>query len=361
MPYRQNILGINLIMNTMHRNKNITVLSHIFVWLTLFCMPYLLSYGQEQELDRIKAHFWIPLFFSAIIFYFNYFVLVDRLLFPKKMLQFVVVNTGLVIFFLFLKEYIEDHFFQEIAIVRLEKSGRTEPPFKMAIYIQILSYMAPLFFSVAIKSTKRYLKTEAERKEAINVKLKSELQHLHYQLQPHFFFNSLNNIYAMVDISPDQAKTSIHSLSKLMRYMLYETDVESILLSKEIDFMKKYIDLMKLRVSDKTVVNYSFPIQETGVKIAPLLFISLIENAFKHGVSASKDSLITIDMTYEEDTVKFIIENDNFPKHTNDKSGSGIGLQNLVKRLELLYPQKHKFKTALNNNRFSVHLDIEMN
>jgi LytS/YehU family sensor histidine kinase len=116
---------------------------------------------------------------------------------------------------------------------------------------------------------------------------------------------------------------------------------------------------MKLRVSDKTVVNYSFPVKETGIKIAPLLFISLIENAFKHGVSASKESLISIDMSYSNNKVIFVIENNNFPKQTDDKSGSGIGLQNLIKRLELLYLNKYEFKTTLKDECFSVLLEIE--
>jgi LytS/YehU family sensor histidine kinase len=163
----------------------------------------------------------------------------------------------------------------------------------------------------------------------------------------------------MVDISPEQAKKSIHSLSKLMRYMLYEANIDLVALSKEIDFLKKYIDLMKLRVSDKTEVSYSFPIEETGIQIAPLLFISLIENAFKHGVSASKESHIKISMTSDEKIVLLTIENDNFPKKTDDKSGSGIGLQNLQKRLELLYPNKHSFNTSVKDNRFLVHLEIE--
>lgn len=342
----------------MHKNKNITILSHLLVWLMLLSMPYLLSYGQEQDMYRLIAHFWIPLVFSAIIFYSNYFIIIDRFLFSKKMVLFITINVIMIGCAIFLKEFIETIYFQDLISKGSEEESK-RPPFEIFLYIQLLMYMAPLLFSIAVKTTKRWVRTEAERKEATNFKLQSELQHLHYQLQPHFFFNSLNNIYAMVDISPDQAKTSIHSLSKLMRYMLYETNVESILLSKEIDFMKKYIDLMKLRVSDKTVVNYSFPVKETGIKIAPLLFISLIENAFKHGVSASKESLISIDMTCNDNTVTFNIENDNFPKLNEDKSGSGIGLQNLVKRLELLYPEKHEFKTRLKADRFSVHLDIE--
>ena len=340
----------------MNKNKNISIFSHILVWLVLFCMPYFLSYGQEQNINRIIAHFWIPLVFYAFIFYLNYFVFIDRFLFNKKTVWFVVINVVLIAFFIFLKENMEDNLFKDSLKRPTTNAESTGPPFKMFIYVQMVSYMAPLLFSIAMKTTKRWVKTEA-----INFKLKSELQHLHYQLQPHFFFNSLNNIYALVDISPDQAKTSIHSLSKLMRYMLYETNVESIPLSKEIDFMTKYIDLMKLRITDKTVVNYSFPSKETSIKIAPLIFISLIENAFKHGVSANKSSTIQINITSHEKTVLFTIENDNFPKKTEDKSGSGIGLNNIKKRLELLYPNKHSFKTFVKNNRFIAQLEIETN
>lgn len=343
----------------MQKNKNISILSHFLVWLAVFSVPYLLSYGQEQDINRIIAHFWIPAFFYVIIFYTNYFVLIDKLLFTKKTIFFIGVNILMIALFITLKEQIESNFFEEAFINEKTTNKPEGPPFKIFIYVQMILYMAPLLFSIVIKTSRRWAKAENERKEAVNFKLQSELQHLHYQLQPHFFFNSLNNIYAMVDISPDKAKTSIHSLSKLMRYMLYETNVDLIPLSKEIDFMKKYIDLMKLRISDKTTVAYQFPTEEIDVKIVPLLFISLIENAFKHGVSATKESCILIHLTCQENTIIFSVENEAFPKKTSDKSGSGIGLVNVEKRLHLLYPKKHKFTTSVKNNRFLVTLRIE--
>jgi sensor histidine kinase YesM len=344
--------------NGMPNNNKITAFSHFLVWVVLFSMPYVLSYGQEQGINRVIARFWIPLVFYAIIFYFNYFILIDRFFFTKKTIQFIVINVVVISFFLLLREQLESTLFQDLGRKGSKDNDGSGPPFTMFIYVQMLSYLAPLLFSIAIKTTQQWVKTEAQRKEAANYKLQSELQHLHYQLQPHFFFNSLNNIYSLVDISPDQAKTSIHSLSKLMRYMLYETNMELVPLSKEIDFMKKYIDLMKLRVSDKTKVEYSFPSEETGVQIAPLLFISLIENAFKHGVSSSKESLINIALTCDNNAVLFTIDNDNFPKEMDDKSGSGIGIQNLEKRLQLLYPNKFNFKTRLSVGRFVIHLEI---
>ena len=224
----------------MYKNKKINVFSHILVWFVLFSMPYILSYGQEQEINRVIGHFWIPLVFYALIFYVNYFVLIDRFLFAKKTLHFIIINAAHYCLFLTLESNLyKTVFFKIIARNPSKETGKVGPPFKMFIYIQSLSYIAPLLFSIAIKSTQRWVKTEAERKEAANIKLESELQHLHYQLQPHFFFNSLNNIYSLVDISPEQAKASIHSLSKLMRYMLYETNMELVPLVKRNRFYEK--------------------------------------------------------------------------------------------------------------------------
>jgi LytS/YehU family sensor histidine kinase len=217
-----------------------------------------------------------------------------------------------------------------------------------------------LVFSVALKTTERWLKTETERKEAMTNKLESELQHLKYQLQPHFFFNSLNNIYSLVDVSPEQAKQTIHSLSKLMRYLLYQTNNDKVSLTNEIQFITNYIELMKLRFTENTKIEYDFPVLKTDLQVAPLLFISLIENAFKHGVSASQKTEIVFKMNVNENRISFSIKNHNFPKTDSDKSGSGIGLQNMKKRLQLLYPGKYQFSTAVNDGFFVVNLVIEI-
>jgi len=343
----------------MYKNKKIVIAQHLIIWLVLFSMPFVLSYGQDLDTNRLIAHFLIPMLFYAVIFYLNFFVLIDRFLFTKKTLIFIIVNLVLIGFFILLKEFIEDNYFSELINNRPPNANREGPPFKLFIYVQMLSYAAPVLLSIAIKSTKKWVKTEAERKEADNFKLQTELQHLRYQLQPHFFFNSLNNIYSLVDISPDKAKSTIHSLGKLMRYLLYETNTELVPLSKEIDFMRKYIDLMKLRLTEKTQIESSFPLSENQIKIAPLLFISLIENAFKHGVSANQESMISIDMNVRKNVVNFTLENHNFPKEESDKSGSGIGLKNLEKRLRLLYPNKYAFEKELKEGVYRINLKIE--
>lgn len=330
------------------------------VWFILFSLPYLLSSGQEQILQRVIIFSWIPLGFYAIIFYLNYFVFIDRFLFNKQIVVFVIINILFITVFIWLNSEIKTMFFSEF-FHRQSSNTNEGPPKKMFIYVQIISFIVPLVFSIALKTTERWIITETEHKEAANIKLKSELQLLKYQLQPHFFFNSLNNIYSLVDISPERAKQTIHSLSKLIRYLLYETNAEKVSLQKEIDFMVKYIELMKLRFTEKTKINYSFPEVNLNLKIAPLLFISLVENAFKHGVSASEKTQIDFKIEVEDDTVFFFSKNKNFKKTDQDQSGSGIGLENLEKRLELIYKGKHQFTINQNNNYFEVFLSIKTN
>lgn len=205
------------------------------------------------------------------------------------------------------------------------------------------SLFIPIIFAIALRAMERWIKAEAEKKEIENKNLESELEHLRYQLQPHFFFNSLNNIYSLIEISPTKAQDTVLGLSKLMRYLLYETNHEQVDLAHEISFLINYIKLMEIRQSDKTTTTFSFPeIEEKRYFIAPLLFISMIENAYKHGVSATLPSQIYFGLELRDDHLLFMSGNTNFPKNKSDISGSGIGLDNLRKRLELLYPGHHE-------------------
>lgn len=339
----------------MDNKKKTLVIFHLLVWAILFSLPYLLSSGQDQLVIRVLAHSWVPLLFYAILFYLNYLYLINRFMYERKTMVYVALNILIIIVFVLVRGDINDLFFKDVFKPRDENA----PPRKMFLYIQTVSYLLPVVCAIALRTLERWKRTEAERKEAANTKLQSELQHLRYQLQPHFFFNSLNTIYSLVDGSPEKAKTTIHSLGKLMRYLLYETKSERVPLSKEIEFLRKYIGLMQLRLSEKTKVSSNFPPNTDNLEIAPLLFISLIENAFKHGVSATVESEIDMEMSLQEGNILLRISNKNFPKNSADKSGSGIGLQNLEKRLQLLYPNKHTLKHWTDQGRYHVELEIE--
>ncbi len=186
-------------------------------------------------------------------------------------------------------------------------------------------------------------KTEAL--ELQNRMERSRLQQLRSQIDPHFLFNTLNNIYSLIALSPEKAQQAVIELSKLMRYVLYDNTPRYVPLSKEVDFIHNYVELMRLRLAANTELSVKLPGDNCArVEVAPLLFISLIENAFKHGISNTQPSFVHIDLSVDDSGhVVCRIENSRFPKGTDDKSGSGIGLDNLKKRLDILYPGRYTF------------------
>ncbi len=343
-------------------------LIHVLVWILLLLLPFLLSHSDTDSIDYVKMIriTWVPMFFYAVIFYLNYLLLIDRFLFKRRQFVFIGINLLLILFFIWIHFEIRD-FLNMISEIKPEnmppKHGggpKHGPPMQLFIYRDVISMIIPAIIAFAIKTTEKWSKTEAEQKEREKEILNSELQHLKYQLQPHFFFNSLNTIYALIERSPSLAQETVHSLAKLMRYMLYETESGKTYLNEEIDFMKQYIDLMKLRISDKTSVETDLPAVTQKIEITPFLFISLIENAFKHGVSATQPSEIKFSLNLEKNKISFLAANTNFPKNEKDKSGSGIGLNNLKKRLELSYPGKYHFETRSENTLYSVRLEINL-
>ncbi len=337
------------------KNKKLEISIHLLIWLVLFFLPAAFSLGSDGSWLELFKHFWLQLIFLAVIFYINYLILINWL-YTNKKISFIVVNVVIIIALIIFKHQI----FGWIESPRPKGiGGGRRPPEGFIYFMDFMIYMIPVAFAIAINSGQKMKQAEEIKREADNIKLKSELQHLKYQLQPHFFFNALNNIYSQIDFAPEKAKHSIHSLSKLMRHLLYKTDVEKIRLFDEIDFLNKYIELMTLRLNDNTKVFTSFPKSIPNLEIAPLLFISIVENAFKHGVSATQHSDICFKMEIVDDEIHFTASNSNFPKTETDKSGSGIGVENLKKRLSLLYPEKHEFHSHLNNGMYIAEMKLK--
>ena len=334
---------------------------HLLIWVLLLLFPYILASGSETiDFIRIIRFTWIPMIFYAVIFYSNYAYFIEKFLFTKKRILFFGLNICLILFFVWINYNVRE-FLNMISVIKYDTGIRkySPPPQQLSIYKDIISMMIPIIFSIAAKTTENWSKVETEKNERETEMLNWELQHLKYQLQPHFFFNSLNTVYALIERSPQQAQETVHSLSKLMRYLLYDTDSGKTKLKDEITFMTEYINLMRLRISDKTKVIVDFPVVQEQCQVAPLLFISLIENAFKHGVSSIHPSELSFTLKSAGKKLRFNAENTNFPKTEKDKSGSGIGLVNLKKRLELLYPNRHKLYEKVEGQIFSVFLEIE--
>lgn len=337
------------------KRKIAEVFIHILVWIFLFSFPLLFSTNEMPRSSSVFFRAWMPIFFSAIIFYINYFFLIDSLLNKKNLLWFIVANVLLFAISIYAIDLLRE-------LLSPPREGRGSfRESKYYIYVtmrQVFSFALTVGVSFAIKSITKWRQSEIERRNLENENLKSELRTLKYQIQPHFFLNTLNNIYALTDISTDRAKEAIHSLGKLMRYLLYDTNTEQVSLQKEIDFMEKYIQLMKMRLRADVKVDYIFPIGYEQTMVAPLLMIPLVENAFKHGISASNPSFIRIELQAKEEVLVFKVENSNFPKDESDQGGSGIGLDNLKRRLKLLYGEHHEFDYGVQERVYKSQLKL---
>jgi LytS/YehU family sensor histidine kinase len=217
--------------------------------------------------------------------------------------------------------------------------------------------------STSITTIQKWQADKQLTQEMEQDKVTSELSFLKAQINPHFFFNTLNNIYALTQVNADVAGKAIHQLSRMMRYLLYDTQQKQTMLSQEIAFVKDYISLMQLRLTDVVNVNIDTPRSLQDVPLAPMIFLPFVENAFKHGVSATQQSHIDIVIWQHNKmldlTVKNSIINDN---SISLDTSSGIGLVNTRRRLDLLYRGKYKLDIIeLNaNNEYIVHLTIDL-
>jgi uncharacterized protein (DUF2164 family) len=234
-------------------------------------------------------------------------------------------------------------------------------PSRILLVDNVLVSFLVVGFNAAIKVTVIWQAEEQKNKELEKEKLQTELAFLKNQVSPHFFMNTLNNIHALIDINSEDAKESVIKLSKLMRYLLYDTEEGKTTLAKEIEFIKSYIDLMKLRFTSHVSVNLSFPGYIPNITIPPMLFTSLLENAFKHGISYQKTSFIELIMNTDETFLYFSIKNSKRIGDNGLNQPGGIGLDNLRKRLELIYQERYSFKQNEDEDTFEINIKLPLN
>lgn len=213
-------------------------------------------------------------------------------------------------------------------------------------FMQVRNAVSLMFIALValtIRLSLQWHKAESARRKAEFERQEAELQNIKNQINPHFLLNTLNNIYALTTFDAERAQKAIQELSQLLRYVLYENQSAFVDLRKEADFLKTYTALMRIRLTDIVDVqlNISLP-KDTDVKVGPLIFISLVENAFKHGINPTKPSFIHIDLTATpKGKIEFICTNSNHPKSSDDKTPGGIGLQQVRKRLEHTYAGRY--------------------
>lgn len=207
-----------------------------------------------------------------------------------------------------------------------------------------------------------YLRQKALQRQLAEEKQRSteaELSWLKNQLNPHFLFNTLNNISSLTQIDADEAQDAIGQLSDLLRYALYETRAEQVPIQGEVEFMENYISLMSLRCGPNVDIQTDLHVADASLRVAPMLFLSPIENAFKHGVSSSRPSFIHVSLHDEAGALVFRCENSNYPKTAADRSGSGIGIENMRKRLDLIYHGRYVLDYGLEGETYHVNITIQ--
>lgn len=308
--------------------------------------PGLISYITSGDGMLALESMWIAFYWLAPamgIYLMNFYLCIPLLWFRHRFWLFGIANVALII----------------IGNLHLINNNiSTLPDVYRAGYssFMILSLLFCLM-AIAFALSIRYMMRQQERKQK---EVEAELAWLKNQINPHFLFNTLNNISSLAQIDGDQTQEAIMQLSDLLRYAMYETNKPKVRLDGEVEFMRNYIELMKLRCNEMTKVNSHFSIPNTQLEVAPLLFISLIENAFKHGMNSNAPATIDIRLEQQGDTLVFTCDNTNNPKPTKDRSGSGIGLENTRRRLDLLYGGKYEWEQAVTpDNVYHLRISIK--
>lgn len=366
----------------MKNNKKIvTLIAHIAAWICFFALPYLVFFPRLREFSMSNHQQALIIcndVFLVLFYYLNTLFLIPKFLAKEKWVFYILSIVVCLLVFLYVPREIatiiaEPEQFNGNAIREFVRNplysgkqhtgwggggigpGRKRPvadPYNTVLFLLI--FTVGTCFSVI----QRWLRTEQTRKETENEKLNTELSFLKSQVNPHFFFNTLNNIYSLAIVRSEKTAPAVMKLSSIMRYILTETQHDMVPLSNEVDFIHNFIDLQKVRLTDKVLLNFSTEGSIDSLLVAPLIFIPFVENAFKYGVSTKESSNINIEIKTEGNIIHFSAVNYIVTSENNLMENTGIGINNVKRRLELMYPGKHKLTTVEKDNYYTVHLEI---
>ena len=328
------------------QTKGIWLLVAQILLLSLIMLsPALISYISSGDSRLAMESLWITCIWLAPtmgVYLLNFYLCIPLLWFRHRFWQFGLTNVVLI---------------TVGNLHHINNNISAMPDYVRAGFssFMIISFLLCLM-AVGIALSIRYMMRRSERRQK---EVEAELAWLKNQINPHFLFNTLNNISSLAQIDGEETQEAIMQLSDLLRYAMYETNKPKVRLDGEVEFMRNYIELMKLRCNEMTTVNAQFTVQSSQLEVAPLLFISLIENAFKHGMNSNVPATIDISLTQEGNTLVFLCDNTNNPKPTKDRSGSGIGLENTRRRLDLLYAGRYTWEQKVTpENIYHVKITI---
>jgi hypothetical protein len=320
--------------------KSVVVYAHIIFWIALFGTKLFVPIiGQRYYFSVNLGFLTVALTLLIPVFFYAGYLFVMRINWRSKSLKVGALVALLVYLILF--------FISKKAFVYV-----TAPLPSFFLYVTIGSLFR--FFIDWFKKRNDVLVLEKEN-------VASNLAVLKSQINPHFLYNTLHNIDALIYEDRDKASKSLEKLSDIMRYMLSDTQSDFVDLQKELDYLQNYLALEQLRLKSERFLNYSVSGNLNGFKIAPMILIPFVENAFKHSVDSNIENGIIIKIDVNKNRLSFVCENRFDPSDTDKDKGHGIGLENVKKRLSLIYSKKHNLTINTENAVFKVNLDIDLN
>ncbi len=359
-----------------NNKKIVTLIAHSAAWLCFFTLPYLVFFPRLRDFSMSNHQLAAIIcnnVFLVLFYYLNTLLLIPRFLVKEKWFLYILSIVVCLVVFLYApkqialliaepepfnpnnREFIRNPAFKGKPRFTgyMRRQRPVADPYNTVLFLLIFTV------GTCISVIQRWLQTEQNRKETENEKLNTELSFLKSQVNPHFFFNTLNNIYSLAVVRSEKTAPAVMKLSSIMRYILTETQRDLVPLQNEVDFTNNFIDLQKVRLTDKVTLDFSTEGPTDNLLVAPLLFIPFVENSFKYGVSTKEASTINIKIRTEGNTIHFSAVNYIVPSENNLTENTGIGINNVKRRLELMYPGKHKLTSFEKDNYYHVYLEIE--
>jgi len=334
--------------------KSWQIFWHVFFWLSIISV-FLLLAQDEMRLgsEGIFVVFFLYPAINISLFYLNYLVYIPKFLDKKKYTAYAIIIVITLILF-GLGKYGIGLLFKPYVLVRMHETIGFWQYFVSTIFASLMF----IFLSTVLKFTTDWFLNERIQRDLENQRLNAELSFLKSQINPHFLFNSLNSIYSLAYQRSETTPDAILKLSEIMRYMLYECNDNEVSLEKELQYLQNYIDLQKIRFGKNAYIDFKINGKVDGQQIVPLLLIAFIENAFKHGVANDPRSAIRLLIEVDESHLYFFIQN---RKHNSNKDNlGGIGLINVKRRLDLLYPGKYKLDIIDGKETYTCELTLDL-
>lgn len=335
---------------------------YLVIWLCVFLVPFMNAGLMSEEVIDWRASMlsWLKILPFFLLFLLNHYVLF-RYLHRRPLHWVYYLLTTLIVVGLFVLIELYERSGMTFA-VSFGSTGQSYEAQHVSLIVfpwwgNMLAALLMVGANNLIRTFYRSMQKEEDSERLQRQSIQAEMYYLKHQINPHFLMNTLNNIHALVDIDTEAAKKCVIQLSDMMRYVVYDTGGNSISLANDIEFIKNYIALMRIRYTDEVAISFTYPQRLTGrVDVPPLIFIVFVENAFKHGVSYRSDSYIDINLDYNDGYVTAYFENSVHTDNGNHKPG--IGLENVQKRLDLIYGSRYDLQIVRHEKKYCVTLKI---